>query len=31
MKRGGIGARSLNINLQATLNPASDQKVERYG
>ena len=31
MNRGGIGARSLNIELQATLNPAGDKKVERFG
>jgi exodeoxyribonuclease V alpha subunit len=31
MNRGGAGARSLNIELQAALNPASDQKVERFG
>jgi len=31
MNRGGVGARSLNIELQAALNPASDQKVERFG
>jgi exodeoxyribonuclease V alpha subunit len=31
MNRGGIGARSLNIELQATLNPAGDRKVERFG
>jgi ATP-dependent exoDNAse (exonuclease V) alpha subunit len=28
---GGIGARSLNIELQAALNPAGDRKVERFG
>jgi exodeoxyribonuclease V alpha subunit len=31
MNRGGIGARSLNIDLQAALNPAGEQKVERFG
>jgi exodeoxyribonuclease V alpha subunit len=31
MNRGGVGARSLNIELQAALNPASDPKVERFG
>jgi exodeoxyribonuclease V alpha subunit len=31
MNRGGVGARSLNIELQATLNPAGDRKVERFG
>jgi exodeoxyribonuclease V alpha subunit len=31
MKRGGVGARSLNIALQAALNPASERKVERFG
>jgi exodeoxyribonuclease V alpha subunit len=31
MNRGGAGARSLNIELQAALNPASDRKVERFG
>ena len=31
MNRGGIGARSLNIELQTTLNPAGDRKVERFG
>jgi exodeoxyribonuclease V alpha subunit len=31
MNRGGAGARSLNIELQAALNPAGDQKVERFG
>src|SRR2546421_9152502 len=29
MNRGGVGARSLNIELQAALNPAGDRKVER--
>jgi exodeoxyribonuclease V alpha subunit len=31
MQRGGVGARALNIELQAALNPAGDQKVERFG
>ncbi|MDT8858338.1 ATP-dependent RecD-like DNA helicase [Paracoccaceae bacterium Fryx2] len=31
MNRGGVGARSLNIELQAVLNPAGDKKVERFG
>ena len=31
MNRGGVGARSLNIELQATLNPAGEKKVERFG
>jgi len=31
MNRGGVGARSLNIELQAVLNPAGEQKVERFG
>jgi exodeoxyribonuclease V alpha subunit len=31
MNRGGVGARSLNIELQAALNPASGRKVERFG
>jgi exodeoxyribonuclease V alpha subunit len=31
MNRGGIGARSLNIELQAALNPGGDRKVERFG
>jgi exodeoxyribonuclease V alpha subunit len=31
MNRGGVGARSLNIELQAALNPASDRKIERFG
>ncbi|BBF92139.1 SF1B family DNA helicase RecD2 [Blastochloris tepida] len=31
MNRGGIGARSLNIELQAALNPAGENKVERFG
>jgi len=31
MNRGGVGARSLNIELQAALNPAGEQKVGRFG
>ena len=31
MNRGGAGARSLNIELQAALNPGGEQKVERFG
>jgi len=31
MNRGGVGARSLNIALQAALNPAGEKRVERFG
>ena len=31
MNRGRVGARSLNIELQTALNPASERKVERFG
>ena len=31
MNRGGVGARSVNIELQAALNPAGDRNVERFG
>ena len=31
MNRGGVGARSLNIELQTAINPAGDRKVERFG
>jgi exodeoxyribonuclease V alpha subunit len=31
MNRGGIGARALNIELQAALNPPDERKVERFG
>src|SRR5271154_6565946 len=31
MNRGGVGARSLNIELQAALNPDGERKVERFG
>jgi exodeoxyribonuclease V alpha subunit len=30
MNRGGVGARSLNIELQAALNPAGERKVETF-
>ena len=30
MNRGGVGARSLNIELQKALNPAGERKVERF-
>jgi exodeoxyribonuclease V alpha subunit len=30
MNRGGAGARSLNIELQAALNPVGEQKMERF-
>jgi exodeoxyribonuclease V alpha subunit len=30
MNRGGVGARSLNIELQAALNPAGDRKIETF-
>ena len=30
MNRGGAGARSLNVELQAALNPAGEEKVERF-
>jgi hypothetical protein len=29
-RAGGVGARSLNIELQAALNPADDRKVEWF-
>ena len=29
--RGGVGARSLNVELQTALNPPGDKKVERFG
>ena len=29
--RGGVGARSLNIELQSATNPAGDCKVEQFG
>ena len=31
MNRAGAGARSLNVELQAALNPAGERKVERFG
>lgn len=31
MNRGGVGARALNIELQAALNPAGTPRVERFG
>ncbi|AQS89092.1 DNA helicase RecD/TraA [Neoasaia chiangmaiensis NBRC 101099] len=31
MNRGGLGARSLNIELQQALNPPAEVKVERFG
>ena len=31
MNRGGVGARSLNIELQKALNSLSERKVERFG
>jgi exodeoxyribonuclease V alpha subunit len=31
MNRGGLGARSLNLELQTALNPPSDDRVERFG
>ena len=31
MNRGGISARSLNIELQTALNPAGERKIERFG
>jgi exodeoxyribonuclease V alpha subunit len=31
MNRGGVGARSLNVELQAALNPAGEPTVERFG
>ena len=31
MNRGGAGARALNVELQAALNPAGEEKVERFG
>jgi exodeoxyribonuclease V alpha subunit len=31
MNRGGIGTRSLNVELQAALNPATERNVERFG
>ncbi|WP_342352142.1 ATP-dependent DNA helicase [Ochrobactrum quorumnocens] len=31
MNRGGVGARSLNIELQKTLNPHGEPRVEKFG
>ena len=31
MNRGGLGARSLNIELQKALNPPGEVRVERFG
>ena len=31
MNRGGVGARSLNLEIQAVLNPAGERRVERFG
>ena len=31
MNRGGCGARALNVELQAALNPAGERRVERFG
>ena len=31
MNRGGLGARSLNLDLQAVLNPPAELRVERFG
>src|SRR5205085_10873584 len=31
MNRGGLGARSLNVELQAALNPPGEIRVERFG
>ena len=31
MNRGGLGARSLNIELQTALNPPGDGRIERFG
>jgi exodeoxyribonuclease V alpha subunit len=31
MNRGGLGARSLNIELQKVLNPPRDPRIERFG
>ncbi|NHO33532.1 SF1B family DNA helicase RecD2 [Acetobacter fallax] len=31
MNRGGLGARSLNVELQQALNPPGEMKVERFG
>src|SRR5204863_8251870 len=31
MNRGGLGARSLNVELQAALNPPGERRIERVG
>jgi exodeoxyribonuclease V alpha subunit len=31
MNRGGVGARTLNLELQAAMNPVGERKVERFG
>jgi exodeoxyribonuclease V alpha subunit len=31
MNRGGVGARTLNVELQTAMNPAGERKVERFG
>ena len=31
LNRGGVGARALNLELQAAMNPAGERKVERFG
>ena len=31
MNRGGVGARSLNIELQSALNPVGERRIERFG
>jgi exodeoxyribonuclease V alpha subunit len=31
MNRGGVGARALNVALQAALNPVAEPRVERFG
>jgi exodeoxyribonuclease V alpha subunit len=31
MSRGGLGARSLNIELQNALNPLGEVRIERFG
>ena len=31
MNRGGLGARSLNLNLQQVLNPPGDDAIQRFG
>ena len=31
MNRGGLGARSLNVELQKALNPPGEERVERFG